>query len=428
MLRTIADDIESERDEPRVQIDWSGGPLRVAATPDESPSAASNRAQLAELLDRIAEYGDAAAAFTSTLSSGAPVPDLSDRFDIAERPERGAALLSVSALLRPDSAILQHAVRVAAVTTIAVLVTALLHLNHGYWVTLTAVVILQPYAGATRQKALQRVAGTIVGGIIAWVASLLFAGTAGVTALVFVFTVLCVALLPVNYGAYTIFGTPAFVLLAEAGAKGAHLAPLRVVNTLIGGALALIGSRFLWPVDEWNRLPEFSASAIRAAAEFLRRAGAVARTGDVRGFGSLRDVRREIALAAANAEDSFQRLLGEYRGPTENLEPIMACLVYTRRVAAATATLALATAAGVRPVGAELDAFVDAGARMLDDLADAIATGRSPDAWPSRLDVPSGGATPTAGETRVRRLARQLKLLYDAADRWLRSGVGEHRR
>jgi uncharacterized membrane protein YccC len=330
--------------------------------------------------------------------------------------------------MRPDSAILQHALRVAVVTTVAVLVTALLRLNHGYWVTLTAVVILQPYAGATRQKALQRVAGTIVGGIIAAIASLLFAGTPVVTAFVFVFTTLCVALLPVNYGAYTIFGTPAFVLLAEASAKGAHLAELRVVNTLIGGALALIGARFLWPVDEWNRLPDFSAAAIRATAEFLRRAGTIARTGDVRELGSLRDVRRAIALAAANAEDSFQRLLGEYHGPTEDLEPIMACLVYTRRVAAATATLALASAAGARPVGAELDAFVESGARMLDDLADAIATGRKPEPWPSPLDVPSGGGAPTAGETRVRRLSRQLKLLYDAADRWLTSGIGEQRR
>ena len=34
---------------------------------------------------------------------------------------------------------------------------SLFHLNHGYWVTLTVVVILQPFAATTRQKALQRV-------------------------------------------------------------------------------------------------------------------------------------------------------------------------------------------------------------------------------------------------------------------------------
>src|SRR5262249_48671516 len=150
-----------------------------------------------------------------TLTSGDPVPDVDDRLEIAASPRRATALLSLSALMRPDSVVLQHALRIGLVTTLAVLVTTLLRLNHGYWVTLTVVVILQPYGGATRQKAFQRVAGTILGGVVAALLSAAFGGSAAITVFIFLFTVLCVALLPVNYGAYAIFGTPAFVLLAE---------------------------------------------------------------------------------------------------------------------------------------------------------------------------------------------------------------------
>jgi uncharacterized membrane protein YccC len=416
-LRAIAIGIESERDLPRVTVDWSGDAI---GSPDDGDA---NRRQLAALFDRLAEYADLAAAFTSTLMSGDPVPGVDDRLEIAELPRRDAALLSLSVLSRPDSVVLQHALRVGLATTLAVVVTSLFRLNHGYWVTLTMVVILQPYGAATRQRAVQRVAGTVVGAAMAAVLSALFAGSSmTIVVLIFTFTVLCVALLPVNYGAYAIFGTPAFVLLAESSAGNWHLAGLRVVNTLIGGVLALIAARVLWPVDEWTQLSSFLAQAVRANAELLRRAVPVAQQGGSRAFGALRDARRSIALAATNAEDSFQRLIGEYEGPSEALEPVMACLVYTRRFAAATAGLALA--GGIDPAAGDRDveSFATAAASVLDDLADAIAVGRSPSALPELATGTPSGASASPIHARMRRIARQLKGLHDAVERWMLYG------
>jgi uncharacterized membrane protein YccC len=411
-LRAIADGIESERDEPRVSVDWNGAAFSNADDP--------NLAQIAALLDRIAEYAGLAAAFASTLTSGDPVPDVDETLDVGKLRGDRTAILSISAMFRPDSVVLQHALRVGLVTALAVLITTLLHLDHGYWVTLTAVVILQPYVGATRQKALQRVVGTIVGGMVAAGLSALFGGTGVVIVLVFAFTSLCVAFLPVNYGAYSIFGTPAFVLLAESSIGNWHLAGTRVINTIIGGVLALLGSRLLWPVDEWNRLPEYVASALRADAEFLRKALDVARTGGARTFGALRDVRRAIALSAANAEDSFQRLLGDHSGPVEELEPIMACLVYTRRFSAATAGLALAADVDASTARGELDQFAAVVIPVMEDLAEAIASGRPPAPLPDTLaDIRTMTASPSPLHARMRRVARQAKLLHDAVDRWM---------
>lgn len=411
-LRAIADGIESERDLPRVSVDWNGAAFGDARDP--------NHAQIASLLDRSAEYASLAAAFASTLTSGDPVPDVDETLDVGKLRGDDAAILSLSAMFRPDSVVLQHALRVGLVTALAVLITTLLHLDHGYWVTLTAVVILQPYVGATRQKALQRVVGTIIGGMVAAGLSALFGGTAIVIVLIFAFTSLCIAFLPVNYGAYSIFGTPAFVLLAESSIGNWHLAGTRVINTMIGGVLALLGSRLLWPVDEWNRLPEYIASAVRADAEFLRKALDVAREGGARMFGALRDVRRAIALSAANAEDSFQRLLGDHSGPVEELEPIMACLVYTRRFSAATAGLALAGDIDASTARVELDRFAAVVIPVMHDLADAIASGRAPAPLPDALaDIRTMTASPSPLHARMRRVARQAKLLHDAVDRWM---------
>src|SRR5262249_33895756 len=131
-------------------------------------------------------------------------------------------------------------------------------------------------------------------------------------------------------------------------------------------------------------------------------------------------------LAASNAEESFQRLLGEYDGQSEQLEPIMACLVYTRRLAAAIAGLALI---GSREAEGEIEAFVAAATFALDDVADAIANEPAPAALPNDAIAgtsPVTSLTPT--QSRIRRISRQLKLLHDAAERWVASDVVRQRR
>ena len=84
------------------------------------------------------------------------------------------------------------------------------------------------------------------------------------------FSGVSVALLPLNYAAFSVFLTPTFVLLAEASAGDWHLAGLRIVNTVIGGVLALAGSRLLWPSPEAARLPAYLAGMMRAMAGLLR--------------------------------------------------------------------------------------------------------------------------------------------------------------
>jgi len=430
-LRTLADAIESETDVPRIAIAWNGRDVMAMTNTAERPY----DAQLAEILDRMSEYAATATALVASLNTGAPVAQHEEVIEVEDPPPQ-PVLFPLRAILHADSFVLHHAFRVAIVTTAAVLAAGLLHLNHGYWVTLTVIVILQPYGAATRQKAMQRVAGTILGGIVAAGLSAAFQSVIAIYVLIAIFTILCVALLPLNYGAYAVFGTPAFVLLAEASAGDWHLAGLRIVNTLIGGTLALVGASVLWPGDEWNRLPEFVAAAIRADNEYLRKALAMlADSGGASGasgagtldIGVLRDARRSIAQAAANAEESFQRLISEHRGTPERLEPIMALLVYVRRISAATAALALSGYVTPNITTETLAPFATTAHAILADLAEAIAQTRAPAPFPpvGKIPLPDQTTSPVL-HRRLVRIARQLKLLHDAAVRWLTPG-GESR-
>jgi uncharacterized membrane protein YccC len=256
--------------------------------------------------------------------------------------------------------------------------------------------------------------------------SALFHHAIAVLVLIALFTMLCVALLPLNYGAYAVFGTPAFVLLAEASAGDWHLAGLRIVNTLVGGALALFGAAVLWPGDEWNRLPEFVSRAIRANDEYLQKTLDLLAGGDT-DIGPLRNARRAIAQAAVNAEDSFQRLLSEHRGPPERLEPIMALLVYVRRLSASTAAVALSGYVKTHIAVSEIAPFANAAHDILTDLAAAVAESRPPKAFPpvGTIPIPDQADSPVL-HRRLTRLARQIKLMHDAVSRWMTPG-GESR-
>ena len=430
---SVADAIESETGAPHLTIDWNGDALRAAIGAARSPLTADDE-YAAALLDRTADYAGAAASVVETLNSGDPEGEAAGSVPVTAAWAEPPRLFSIASILRPQSLVLHHALRVATVTSLAVLITGLLRLPHGYWVTLTVVVILQPYTGATTQKAMQRVAGTIVGALAAAVLTILFHGSVAILILIGVFTAACIAFLPLNYGAYAVFGTPAFVMLAELTASEWNLSGLRVVNTLIGGGLALAGSRWLWPGAERDRLPEFAAAALRANREYLRLAVDMIARGADANIGVLRDARRNIAVAASNEDESFQRLIGEHRGPVEELEPIMALLVYTRRFAASTAALAIAGVAAAvgapsgDPIHDALAPFEHTATAVLEDLADSVEHHRAPAPFPPIGSVPLPSAeTPAPVRAQVTRLARQLQLLHDAVNRWTAATPGQLR-
>ncbi|HEU4587808.1 MAG TPA: FUSC family protein [Gemmatimonadales bacterium] len=416
--RRLADAVEEERGRPTVEIAWSGAPLQRAAPADPATQAAYAHAAI--LVDRLAQYASIAAATVGALNEGGPAPAPAGHLEAAEPEPSLSPLAQLRAVLAPDSLVLRHSLRLALVTTAAVWLTSALALRRGYWVTITAVIILQPYVGLTSRKALQRVLGTIVGGVLAAILGAVFRDPVAILPVVFVFAAVAVALLPLNYAAFSVFLTPTFVLLAEASAGDWHLAEVRILNTVLGGALALLGARLLWPSPESGRVANYFAAATRANREYLRRVAE--RFGDRSGASGewLRAARRDAGLAVINAEESFQRLLAETRGPVESLAPLITFLTYSRRLTASIAALALARFAPDAPPPEAIAPFAEHAAAVLDDIARALVERRPPAPLPPLHESSAVGAAQSPlVHARLERLARQLRILRDSAARGL---------
>jgi Fusaric acid resistance protein-like len=86
---------------------------------------------------------------------GAPAQPLGRVLASGARRLRGA--------MRGDALLRAHALRLASVVAVTTLAYRLLELDHGYWVPLTVLAVLQPDEHASSVRALQRAAGTVVG-------------------------------------------------------------------------------------------------------------------------------------------------------------------------------------------------------------------------------------------------------------------------
>ncbi len=294
----------------------------------------------------------------------------------------------------PGSVELQHSLRVAIVTTAASLFAAGMHFQRSYWVTMTAIIVLQPHGVATVRRTLQRVGGTVVGGLFAALIARLVHQPVVLAPILFLLAWIAVAVRRINYAAFATLVTPVFVLLAEAGARGPHLTRTRIVDTLVGGGLALAGALTLWPTRELERMPALVAAVLQADREYLaatlRRASQSATVA----------ARRRIGLAAANAEAALQRLLGEAH-PSARVEPVMALLAYARRISASITSLREA------PLSDDDALRLEEALGMLADAAQApTAPAPLPPVDESSLPEPA------------RRLLRQLRVVHSALARF----------
>jgi uncharacterized membrane protein YccC len=371
----------------------------------------------ARLLERLREVSHAAVRMAAGLS-GERVP--SRRSPVAQRPPVWEPFREN---LSMESVVLRHALRVGLTTALAVGLSTRFVPSHGYWVTITVLTILQPYTGATFLKGLQRVAGTMVGGILAAAVAAWFHEPQVILVLVFLTAAISIAVIPLNYGLYTVFLTLTFVLLAEVGTGNWGLARVRILNTLMGGALALACTWLLWERSERELFPRHMAAALRAQREYFRLVFSTGLSGKWSGDEALSEAQRKLGLETLNAEASFQRLLSEPRRRTEPIEPLMTLLTYTRRLAASVISIASSFQyLGMEGARERLEPFVGVAGRTLEDLAEAVEAGRPP-APLADLEAVLGGSAPSpeAGDSllwlQLQRAARHLSTLHGAVSR-----------
>ncbi|MBB5056198.1 putative membrane protein YccC [Granulicella aggregans] len=214
-----------------------------------------------------------------------------------------------------DSVMMRHALRMAVVGGIDIVLMRLTHVRHGSWLAMTSIIVLQPYGSGTLRRGMQRVGGTIAGGVLAAVLATAIHGQAGLIAVLAVVSALTLATYAVNYAWYCFFLTPTFVLMSMPYFHDWSYAAVRMANTVLGALVAVLAMRLLWPEHEHLELGRLLGRGASADAGYLR---AMTRYWQVSGperavaeRQMLAPARRLSGLAINDAEESLDRMMLE---------------------------------------------------------------------------------------------------------------------
>lgn len=142
-------------------------------------------------------------------------------------------------------------------------------LKHGYWILLTSLFVCQPNYNATRHRLRLRVLGTLTGVAVGIPVLLFVPSLEGQLILIVITGVLFFAFRNVQYALATLFIMLLVLLCFNLLGEGFIVAVPRIVDTLIGCAIAGAAVSFIWPDWRFRRLIPMLKSTLNANCRYL---------------------------------------------------------------------------------------------------------------------------------------------------------------
>ncbi|MCT7658989.1 FUSC family protein [Mycobacterium deserti] len=259
-------------------------------------------------------------------------------------PETVAVAAITKGFLSTRAVVLRNSVRIGLGLALAVAVTHVFPVEHGFWVVLGAMSVLRSSALTTSTRVVRAVAGTAVGFVLGAV----------VIELLGVDPVVLWILLPlVAFGSAYIPGVASFVAGQAAFTMmvlinfnlivptGWQVGLIRVEDVVVGALVGIVVSLLLWPRGATARVSKAIDDARTVGAQFLK--AAVLRV--TRGA-SEAATDRVIALshaaleASRTVDDAVRQYLSENSGATDLRAPVVRAANRTIRLRAAAELIA----------------------------------------------------------------------------------------
>ena len=177
--------------------------------------------------------------------------------------------LRLSRHFTPESALFRHAVRMSLVLCVGYAFIQITGLQHGYWILLTSLFVCQPNYNATRHRLALRIVGTLVGVAIGLPVLYFVPSVEGQLILIVITGVLFFAFRNVQYAHATMFITLLVLLCFNLLGEGFEVALPRVIDTLIGCAIAWAAVSFIWPDWRFRNLPRVLDRAMNTNCRYL---------------------------------------------------------------------------------------------------------------------------------------------------------------
>ncbi|MBW2960730.1 FUSC family protein [Mesonia aestuariivivens] len=206
-----------------------------------------------------------------------------------------------------SSTIFRHSLRLAIVMIIGILVGNFFHLQNSYWILLTIVVIMRPNYGLTKERSKHRIIGTLIGGAIALGMVLIIENPWIYVCFGVLSLILAISMLQKNYvGAATFITLMVVFLYTLIQPNAVNVIQYRIIDTVIGAVLVIIGNKFILPAWEHLAIENTIVNAIEKNIAYLKEIDSYYHNKE-KLSNSYKLARKEAFLAIGNLSAAFQR-------------------------------------------------------------------------------------------------------------------------
>lgn len=218
-----------------------------------------------------------------------------------------------------SSAIFRHSLRLALVVLAGFLIGSYFSVQNSYWILLTIVVIMRPNYGLTKERTRKRIVGTLVGGAIA-IGIVFLTQNSTIYAILGLFSLtMAFSLLQRNYTTAATFITLSIIFIyALLQPDVLNVIQYRILDTLVGAALAALGNLILWPKWESQNINKVISSSVLANLEYLEEIDWYYHKKDKLPV-SYKLARKKAFLEMGNLSGAFQRMTQEPKSRQKRL-------------------------------------------------------------------------------------------------------------
>jgi hypothetical protein len=238
-------------------------------------------------------------------------------------PETVALATIPSGFLATRSVAARNSLRTGLGLAVAVAVTHLFPVQHGFWVVLGAMVVLGSSALSTRTKVLQAMVGTAIG----VTAGAILTGAFGVDAAV-LWSMLPVGVFGSAYlprlsfiAGQAVIAMTVLIILNLNGPTGWHIGLLRIEDVAIGAGVGIVVSLLLWPRGATAAVSAMISTALDLYSRYLQ--AAVLRVTRGISHQSVEKLSLEAVVVSRTVDDAVRHYLSETGSGADLRTPVV---------------------------------------------------------------------------------------------------------
>ena len=238
-----------------------------------------------------------------------------------------------------SSTIFRHSLRLTITLMLGFIIGKFLPFHNVYWILLTIIVIMRPGYGLTKERSFHRIIGTVIGGLVAFGILFIVKDKIIISVLSIVCMLLGFSFTQINYKVSAIFVTMYVVFIYGIITPNiGDLVQYRILDTVVGAALAFLANHFLWPSWEFLNIPLYLEKAIKANQDYLKEISVFYnKKGNI--STSYRLARKNAFIEIGNLMASFQRMVQEPKSKQKQMPQVYKLTVLNHSLLSSLASL-----------------------------------------------------------------------------------------